>query len=212
MESTKYRLPEDIKSALRAGDRITDDDFDQILPENFERIADVQWSSVRVARTIARMLRDTPEAHVIDLGCGVGRLCLLLALQTDLKLSGIERRPALIQAARRLALENVGDARITYIQGDILELDWDPFDVLYLYNPFMEHKCSRSSENLIDANIALSQDAYTDYVDRCFEKLCGLKEGQRVITYHGFGGVMPDTLQMIDSERVGNGTVRLWST
>jgi predicted RNA methylase len=212
MEFTKYRLHEDIKAALRAGDRITDDDFDQILPENYERIADVQWSSVRVARTIARMLCETPDAHLIDLGCGVGKLCLLLALQTNLKLSGIERRATLIHTARRLADENVGDGRITYIQGDILDLDWDPYDVLYLYNPFMEHKCSRSSENLIDANISLSQDAYANDVERCLEKLCDLKEGQRVITYHGFGGTMPETLQMIDSERVGNGTVRLWST
>ena len=212
MEFKSHLLSEDIKLALRAGDRITDDDFDQILPDTYERISDVQWSSVRVARTITRMLADTPTAHLIDLGCGVGKLCLLLALSTELRLSGIERRQALIHTARKLAYENVDDGRITYMQGDILELNWDAYDVLYLYNPFMEHKCSRTSENLIDANISLSQDAYADYVARCFKKLCALKEGQRVITYHGFGGTMPETLQMIDSERVGNGTVRLWST
>jgi predicted RNA methylase len=211
MQTDRYVIDSNLVAALKAGDRVSDDEFDRVLPPNYERVSSAQWSSVRVARAVGRMLEDQPESSFIDLGCGVGKLCVLLALTTQLKVSGIERRPTLVQTCRRLAEANA-PGQINFIQGDILEHDWSSYDILFLYNPFMEHKCSRTNANLIDSNVAFSKDAFDTYVDGCFDKLSQLREGQRVITYHGYGGTMPETLQMIDSEKIGNGTLRMWAT
>lgn len=207
--SSNDKLDEGVLSALRAGDRISDEEFDRILPPRYEALSDVQWSPVKVSRVIARMLADRPRASFVDLGCGVGKLCLLLALTTDLEVHGIERRKALVSTGERLAKTN--GARVNFIAGDMMDLDWSRFDVLYLYNPFMEQKCSPRSGSLIDGNIRLGNAEYSNSVDRCFAKLCELRPGQRVITYHGFGGMVPSELKLIDSERVASGTVRMWS-
>lgn len=203
------RLERDVVLALQAGERIRDDEFDSILPPALGRLSSVQWSSVRVAHAIRKMLASSPSASFLDLGCGVGKLCLLLSLSTDLRVTGVERRIALVETCRRLARANGSSA--SFIAGDMMDLDWTAYDVLYLYNPFMEHKCSRFSRNLIDRNIRLGESQYSLYVDQCFAKLCGLRAGQRVITFHGFGGAMPANFKMVASERVGSGTVRLWN-
>lgn len=203
------RLPEEVVQSLTYGDPVSDFEIDQVLPSRLRDLSDIQWSSVRVARTIARLLKDSGKARFIDLGCGVGKLCLLLALTTDLQVFGIERRASLAEFARRLNESNA-PGRVSILHGDALDLNWDAYDILYLYNPFFEHKFNKASPSLIDRDIELGNETFGKYVDGAHRRLCLLRPGQRVITYHGYGGAMPKTMKLIESVRIDRGSVKLW--
>jgi predicted RNA methylase len=192
------------------GERIFDHEFDQIFPRSYQTLSEAQWSPVKAGRLVAEFLEGAGPAKFIDLGCGIGKLCLYLALATELRVYGVERRKNLVTIANDLCETNA-PGRVQIFHSDMLDLDWNEFDILYLYNPFMEHKCSSLSLNLIDRNIELSDRAYRHYVSGVYEKLTKLKDGQRVITFQGYGGQMPEDLKCMKTVKVDNGSVRLWA-
>lgn len=209
LNTDRSKLSPYFVNALINGERVEDHEFDSLLPENLEELADVQFSRVRVARVVSSLLTDaSSETSFVDLGSGVGKLCLLLALLTKFTITGIERRPQLVQVAKKLCAANLPEARVSIEQGDIFDYDWSRFDVLYLYNPFHEHIVTR--DHLIDGNIRAGRSVYDGYVKECFSRFANLHEHQRVITYHGFGGQMPVRFQLLGEERVGGGTVKMW--
>ena len=79
---------------------------------------------------------------------------------------------------------------------DALAIDWSDFDALYLYNPF---ELPLFSHTVTAQEHALS---YKDQVAHVQERLAKLRGGTRVLTFHGFGGVMPATYELAYHERV----------
>lgn len=200
-------LPYHTRDALISGDLIPDFEFDQILPSNMREISDSQWSSVKAAKALSAMLCDRPKARFVDLGSGAGKMCLLLALKSTLEITGVERRQSLIDVARKICDLNA-PGRINLLHMDLLNLDWRDYDVLYLFNPFFEHKCK--SDALIDWNIELGERAFRRSVVSAFDKLSTLRTGQRVVTFHGYGGKMPKSLKLINRTIVDDGTMNMW--
>jgi hypothetical protein len=123
------------------------------------------------------------------------------------EISGVERRERLVKIAEEICDLNA-PKKVRLIHGDMLDLDWSEYDVLYLYNPFFEHR--NSGGTIIDGNIEFTQQAFRRYVDAVHERLSAMRPDQRVITFHGYGRKMPETLKLISSSRIGNGTVAMW--
>jgi len=66
----------------------------------------------------------TGVSHIIDLGTGNGIIPLLLAVRApDLRITGIEIQPAMVERAERSIQLNGLEHRIKIIQGDIKEMD-----------------------------------------------------------------------------------------
>lgn len=195
--------------SLLANDRVEDFEFDQILPPKFRALADTHWSPIEVARRIAAVAKDQPRARFVDIGSGAGKLCLLLALLTDLDITGIEQRNDLVKISQELCDANA-PGRVQFIHGNMLTLDWDQFDIFYLYNPFQEHTCCQSRDDVIDRNVQLSRKTYAKYIDEVFRQLVLLKPKKKVITFHGYGGRMPKSLKLLESFRIENGTLQIW--
>jgi len=201
-------IPIDVIQNLRSGRVDGDRAFDRVFPERLQLISFVQWSPIEVALTIAAWLKkDMPHARFIDMGSGVGKLCLLLSLISDLRVTGVEQREYLVEIARLIAKRNSIRAQFEHM--NCLDVDWSAYDVFYFYNPFQEH-VALGEFHLIDDKVDLDRKFHVEYTERVHQELSDMAQGKRLITFHGFGGRIPRTLKLIRSARVGNGKLCMW--
>ena len=126
-----------LAAALRTGALVTDEAFDALLPKRWRWIARTHWTPVEVCRAAAQLLAPGPDAIVLDVGSGVGKLCLVGALATGASFVGVEQRPHLVKVAQALGAE-LGATSAAFLCADALSLDWRDFTSLYFFNPFAE--------------------------------------------------------------------------
>jgi SAM-dependent methyltransferase len=176
---------------LDGSDGDVDRAFDRIYPPAIERLSQVHWTPVAVARRAAELLDGGPGARVLDVGAGVGKFCAVGALTTLASFVGVEKRDHLVRVGREV-IQQQDLPRIELIHGDAFSLDWSSFDGLYFYNPF--------ADSLPD-EIA---------VRKTILKLWDMPPGARVATYHGFGGDMPSGYRLVVSEEIGTDQLDVW--
>ncbi|MFC8598181.1 SAM-dependent methyltransferase [Isoptericola sp. NPDC057191] len=79
--------------------------------------------AARAADLVERLAPPTPDAHVLDLGCGSGELLLRLCERHGLAGDGVDRAPADLERARQRArTRGLGD-RVAFHEGDATT--WD---------------------------------------------------------------------------------------
>ncbi|MFC5582351.1 methyltransferase domain-containing protein [Rhodanobacter terrae] len=83
---------------------------------------------------IARTALDERDV-LIDLGSGLGQVPMLAAICTGARCVGIEWEAAHVECARRCA-HSLNLDRVTFVQGDVREIDLSAGTVFYLYTPF----------------------------------------------------------------------------
>lgn len=69
--------------------------------------------------------------HLVDLGCGDGRVLLRAAVLRGARVTGVELDPALAATARQLLADH--DARGEVLEGDFAEAPLDDADVVFAY-------------------------------------------------------------------------------
>jgi predicted RNA methylase len=164
----------------------------------------VHWTPLDVAYRVCALLDPTPTCRVLDVGAGVGKLCHVGALTTAASWVGVERDPEMVQVATRAAIALGVTERTTFLQGDAYDVDWSAFDGIYLYNPFAEQLWveeidPETRRTAYSANIASTQ-----------ERLAAARSGTRVVTYHGFGGDMPASYDLVHREPAHEDELQLW--
>jgi predicted RNA methylase len=194
-----------IGAALRTGATIEDDTFDRIYPATHRHRSEVHWTPVDVALCVGRWFSRARNSEVLDVGAGIGKLCHVGALATNLRWTGIERDATMVRIAGRVAhaLEVAERARFT--QGEALQLDWSSYGAVYLFNPFSEAVYARTPDDPLTR-----QAAYIHEVLGVERKLLTLEPGALVATYHGFGGEMPPEMKLVESVNAHAGPVELW--
>jgi len=81
---------------------------------------------------------DVDGKRVLDVGCGPGRYCAAFAIR-GARVTGIDFAPAMIEEARRLAIEARINDRCEFIVSEVLEFKVDePFDVV-IANGFFDY-------------------------------------------------------------------------
>jgi SAM-dependent methyltransferase len=90
--------------------------------------------------TVLRVIESIgigPDDVFVDVGSGLGRVTLLVALATGARAIGIEIQPELISAARELS-SRFPEARVSYSEGDaaVAESVLSTGTVFFLYCPF----------------------------------------------------------------------------
>lgn len=70
-------IQDDVIERIRSAENFDESLLDRIYPLRYRLLSEIQWTSVRVARVMAEMLRNYSETHrkILDVGSGVGRLC-----------------------------------------------------------------------------------------------------------------------------------------
>ena len=193
-----------VLAALRARAPIDDAAFDQLYSDAVRRLSIVHWTPVSVALRAAELLAPIDGMRVLDVGAGAGKLCCLGAVGRAGTWHGIERDPALVEAARQLAHRLEVDHCTRFVPGDALAVDWCGFDSVYLYNPFESQRFGGGFAR------AAGGAGFAEQVARTEARLAELSPGTRVVTFHGFGGEVPPGFALAALEEIEGGELALW--
>ena len=201
-------LPTELVERIRNHATVDDFEFDQIYPPYYQAISSIQWSSLAVAQHISLWINGFNKSKFIDIGCGVGKLCLLLRFLTSHRIFGIEQRGHLVDIANQIvALNSLSD--ISILNMNMMDLDWSHYDIYYLYNPFQEHRV-QIGLGIVDYDIALDKKYYEQYISEVVKQLNSAELGKYLITFHGFGGSIPPSWGLVTSKFIDGGSLELW--
>ena len=201
-------IAQDIVQRLQSNLFVSDPEFDLVFPPFYRFLSPVQWTSLNVTRAIAEWIRPHQNKKFVDVGSGVGKLCLALRFWIDLEIHGVEQRPHLVAISQEIAKVNELK-NIHFSAQNLIEMNWSDFDIFYLYNPFQEH-VSYTDHFLIDNKIELHQKYFQDYTARVYEELKKVKPGSMLITFHGYGGKIPKSWSLRCSQYIEGGFLSMW--
>lgn len=201
--------PADMALALRRGDHVPDAEIDAHLSPHLRAVASRWFTPTAVAARAARVLEDRGARTVLDVGSGAGKLCCVAALASDLELTGIEQRAPLVLEALHLA-QRLGVAeRVRFVRGTIHEVDLTAYDALYVFNSFAENLFPAAER--LDASVELSAARMARDLEVLERALDELPLGGSLMTYHGFGGQVPDTFDLVHEESAGSDRLRMFT-
>jgi hypothetical protein len=200
--------PEQICSRLRAGQFVSDADFDFWLPEEQQSISYRFWTQVGVSMRVARWFTERGVQRVLDVGSGAGKFCVVGALSSPMTFTGVEQRPHLVDAARELAARFGVSERASFVEGRLDAVDFRDFDGLYFYNPFGENRFPAADH--LDDSVELSRKRFDRDVAEVEYLLSRMPTGVHFITYNGYGGRVPDSFELVHAKVAGQNLLRLW--
>ena len=120
---------------LLPGERAVDLQYNGLFILQSARAAGVSTDSV----LLANFLHLSPKDRVVDLGCGTGVLCLLLASRTKAQITGIELIPETADMAQRSTIMN-GLLNVSILCADLRDapkaLGCGQFDIAVSNPPF----------------------------------------------------------------------------
>jgi len=181
-----------VRERLASGE-LSDSGFDALLPPLTRARSSYTWTPVIVARRAALHFAERGARHVLDVGCGPGKFCIVAGLaRPELSFCGVEHSAGLARTARELTAR-LRLANVEITKGDAVDAPWHDFNGFYFFNPF-------------------GQDSRTggDKLLRIAELLRGAPRRSVVITYHGLGGPIPSSYDLASEERISSGPLRVW--
>lgn len=194
----------EISFALRNGLAVTDAQFDRLFPSSQRRRSQFHWTPIDVALRTCALLAPVQGQRILDVGCGAGKLCIVGALTTTASWLGVEVDLRMVRAAEAAARRLHLDGRLELVHGDAHAIDWATFDAIYLFNPFVEGLF----DSAVDAGVR--HDQYLQSVERTKQQLVTMRPGARLVTYHGFGGEVPEDFELLHRESVGGDQLCMW--
>lgn len=200
--------PLDVARRLRAGERVPDAQFDQLFTLETRSVSFRHWTPVSVASRAACLLTEAGATEILDVGSGPGKVCLVGALRTSARFTGVEQRRRLVEEAHIAAIE-LGADRVRFVHANFVEFDCAPFDGFYFYNPFQE-QLEEDDLCPIDETVKRSPILHRTYVATVIAALIRAPVGTLVASFHGVGAPMPRQYRRLYGEQVGGGELALW--
>ncbi|MFO0742468.1 MAG: methyltransferase domain-containing protein [Labilithrix sp.] len=171
---------------LRRGRTVSDDAFDEIYPPAITAASAVHWTPVRVAARVVELLAMRENERLIDVGSGAGKFCIVAAAMSRARVQGIEHRPELVAVAREAARRMKID--VEFVESTFHPSHVESCDAAYFFNPF-------ALPILLPGIPVYAADRYAgvaaEDVARAEEFFASARRGMRIVTYCGFGGVVP---------------------
>jgi SAM-dependent methyltransferase len=194
-------------NALREG-RLGDSAFDALLTERARHKSREHWTPLAVAELAARRLAQRGVTRVLDVGSGAGKFCLVAAAQhPGIEWLGVDRRAWLVDEARQLAAR-LELPNASFVCGDAFEQRWRDFDGFYFFNPFSENLSEPDA--WLDRSVELSEERFQVELRRVELALDMLAPGAVLATYHGIGGPIPSSYEILGDEAAGTNRLRTW--
>jgi len=162
--------------------------FHLLYPAYLHTLARKHWTPLLVAQKAANFLAAENGTRILDIGSGIGKFCLAAAYhKPNSTFTGIEQRKDLVEfaeAARKvLELKNV-----SFIHGNLMDLDFSKYDHFYFYNSFYENLATAEK---IDDHLTYSIELYNRYNHFLYKQLEKKPSGTRVATFHGIEDILP---------------------
>jgi predicted RNA methylase len=193
-----------IREALQRRIAVSDAEFDEVFPDELRDRSPQHWTPVDIAILAAELLAPRSEVRVLDVGAGAGKLCLVGALVTGATWWGVEQDATLVAAATHAAWQLGVGERTRFVHGDGSRMPWDDFDAFYFFNPFGTLLLAPHASPFV--RYATVQNT----LRRIHQRLVATPVGTRVVTYHGYGGPMPDGFTQVTRESAGSDALELW--
>ena len=185
-----------------------DEEFDQQFPRYVRERSHQYWTPVAVAARAAAGFALQGAKRILDVGSGPGKFCIVAGcLRPGLDLHGIEQRPRLVRLGTRLA-NQFGASNVRFSAGDATRVAWDQYDGFYFFNPFAEN--TFDSHERFDQEVQLSRERLGAELLRAEALLASARVGTVVVTYHGLGGAIPSSYELVSDEHAGTDRVRMW--
>ena len=203
-------LPDQFKKLILNDPDFAQTVFDNILPIYYLSLSTIHWTPVEIVSLASEFLSDLPKnSKILDIGSGCGKFCLTLSYLIENEIHGIEQRIDLFNIAETIrATNNIN--HVKFINGNMLDIvDWDQYDVFYLYNPFQEHVTDIDLMR-IDEVIDFNDKYFAQYTSEVFRRLSWAAKGTKLITFHGYAGRVPDTWKLQKSKVLYGGDLSLW--
>jgi hypothetical protein len=188
-------------------DDIFSDDvvFNKLYPPRIQSKASQHWTPIDVAKCAADFLVPEDDVHVLDIGSGVGKFCLVAARHKPNGLFyGIEQRKDLvdysIDCSKKLDVPNT-----FFIHGNFTQLDFRQFDHFYFFNSFYENL---KGTGKIDYTIEHSLSLYNYYAHYLYRQLEEKPNGTRIATYHSLQDEIPPCYYVVKTEF--DGLLKFW--
>jgi len=197
-------MPQTVASALRLQQSLDDARFDRIYPREQRRRSWIHWTPLDVAHRVCALLAPEPTSRVLDIGAGIGKLCHVGALTTQAKWFGIEHDPEMVRIANETSVALGVEDRAKFIAGDVDDIDWSVFDRFYIYNPYAEQLWRE------ELDPGARQEAYVANIANTQRRLDAAAPGTRLVTFHGFGGEVPDSYDLVHREPAHEDELKLW--
>jgi 16S rRNA G966 N2-methylase RsmD len=194
----------EIVSRLENGEAVDDAVFDAIYPHSLRVKSSCFWTPVAVALRAAEMLAPRPDTRVLDVGAGVGKLCIVGAARTRALFVGIEQREHLVRAAASAA-RALGTTNARFFHGSFEQIDIETFDAIYFFNPFEENLWP--AEDQLDHTVELSEKRFVRDLLGVAKMLAQARPGTRVVTYHGLGADLPPEFAHVHRKPISSGAL-----
>jgi SAM-dependent methyltransferase len=196
-----------VRERLASG-KLLDAAFDCLLPPAVRMKSPLHWTPVSVARLAAVRLAEHGARRILDAGSGPGKFCTVGASTCSLAtFVGIEQRVGLVAVARHLA-ERLGLTNARFVLGDAMAHSWARFDGFYFFNPFAEN--ALGAEDVFDAGTSAPKLRFATEALRVARRLREARLGSTLVTYHGLGGPIPSSYEIVSEENPGSGCLRTW--
>lgn len=174
----------------------SDDTFNSLYPPYIKGLAKLHWTPVEVARKASKFLAATPGDKILDIGSGPGKFCLSGAYYNpEVSFYGIEQRNDLVYCAT-ITKEMLGLNNVTFLNGNLLHLNFSQFDHFYFFNSFYENL---PGTDKIDNQLTYSRQLYDQYNRFLYKQLEKRPAGTRLVTYHGSEEEAPNGYQLAAS-------------
>jgi SAM-dependent methyltransferase len=200
--------PARIAEALRVGLCPPDCAFDTFLPEDLGSLSADQWTPLEVALSAASWLKEFGVQRVVDIGSGPGKFCVAAALAGTCELVGLEQNPRFVTVARSLARLFGVQNRVHFVQGTLDDNVLPTADAYYLYNPFAQHLFAPSDD--LGWGASPNYERYRRDVMTVQDVFRRAPAGTIVLTYNGFGGLMPASYEACRVDRELPCVLRMW--
>ena len=196
-----------IEAHLRGGQVVVDSVFDDVYPLEMRAVSSSFWTPVCVAVRAADLLVHGKSNRILDVGSGIGKFCIVGGASTRAAFVGVEQRPYFVRVAEE-ARRRLGVQSAQFIEGSFDDVDVTDFDGIYFFNPFEENLWGAAAQ--LDHTVELSEARYHADIEAAKSMLSRARVGTRVVTYHGFGGDLPPSYELVLSEPIRTDKLDLW--
>lgn len=153
--------------------------FDKVLKKSVQGHSYIHWTPIEVIQSAVDWLGTESENRILDIGSGVGKFCIIGAMNSRAHFTGVETRKNLVDEALDLKKE-LDLSNVDFVHSDIKEVDFKNFTSFYFYNPFCEHMALSGS---IDDQIKFDEEAYYFYQDYVADQLKRTPKGTKLVMY-----------------------------
>ena len=160
---------------------VSDPQFHRLYPESLHTQANMHWTPLSVACKAAEFLAVDNGTKILDIGSGAGKFCLAAAYhQPNSFFYGIEQRAELVNAAHA-AEEQLRLNNVSFVHGNLTEIDLNKYDHFYFFNAFYENLDDGFK---IDDTVHYSLELYRNYNSYLYKQLEKKPSGTRLATFH----------------------------